>query len=152
MLIALCLNKVNTILLIHKATVQNIYNVYYFKTSSMCIFDAVKKQSSIGFIYKISFVNRYQSSCSFLSLKRISSHYVQWRSDTEFCGRMKWHKYCQIRNGLNLARWPRPAISILLLFQMLYLHSCQNCHFYFIFLFFFFGIFDTTHNVSGVRS
>ena len=33
----------------HKAAVQNIYNVYYFKTFSMCIFNAVKKQSIIGF-------------------------------------------------------------------------------------------------------
>ena len=30
--------------------VQNIYNVFYFKTSSMCIFNAVKKQSGIAFI------------------------------------------------------------------------------------------------------
>ena len=30
--------------------VQNIYNVFYFKTLSMCIFNAVKKQSGIGFI------------------------------------------------------------------------------------------------------
>ena len=30
--------------------VQNIYNVFYFETSSMYIFNAVKKQSGIGFI------------------------------------------------------------------------------------------------------
>ena len=34
----------------HNVTVQYIYNVFYFKTSSMCIFNAVKKQSGIGFI------------------------------------------------------------------------------------------------------
>ena len=34
----------------HNAAVQNIYNVFYFKTSSMCIFNAVKKPSGIGFI------------------------------------------------------------------------------------------------------
>ena len=34
----------------HNAAVQHIYNVFYFKTSSMCIFNAVKKQSGIGFI------------------------------------------------------------------------------------------------------
>ena len=34
----------------HKAAVQNIYNVYYFKMSSMCIFNAVKMQSGIGLI------------------------------------------------------------------------------------------------------
>ena len=35
---------------VQNAGVQNIYNVFYFKTSSMCIFNAVKKQSGIGFI------------------------------------------------------------------------------------------------------
>ena len=40
-----------------KAAVQNIYNVYYFKTSSMCIFNAVKKQSGIGFIVDALFGN-----------------------------------------------------------------------------------------------
>ena len=30
-------------ILFHKAAIQNVYNVYYFKTSSMCIFNAVKK-------------------------------------------------------------------------------------------------------------
>ena len=34
----------------HKASVQNIYNVYYFKTLSMCIFNTVEIQSGIGFI------------------------------------------------------------------------------------------------------
>ena len=33
----------------HNAAVQNIYNIFYFKTS-MCIFIEVKKQSGIGFI------------------------------------------------------------------------------------------------------
>ena len=46
MLVALCLNM----LVFHNAAVQNIYNVFYFKTLSMCIFNAVKKQSNIGFI------------------------------------------------------------------------------------------------------
>ena len=32
------------------AAVQNTYNVFYFKTLSMCIFIIVKKQSGIGFI------------------------------------------------------------------------------------------------------
>ena len=39
------------------AVVQNIYNVFYFKTSSMCIFNAVKKQSIIGFIVDALFGN-----------------------------------------------------------------------------------------------
>ena len=34
----------------HNVTVQNIYKIFYFKTSTMCIFNAVKKQSGIGFI------------------------------------------------------------------------------------------------------
>ena len=34
----------------HDAAVQNIYNVFYFKTSSICIFNAVKRQSGIRFI------------------------------------------------------------------------------------------------------
>ena len=37
-------------IMFHKAAVQNIYSVYYFKTWSMCIFNAVKMQSGIGFI------------------------------------------------------------------------------------------------------
>ena len=37
-------------IVIHKAAVQNIYSSYYFKTSSMRIFNAVKMQSDIGFI------------------------------------------------------------------------------------------------------
>ena len=41
----------------HKAAIQNIYTVYYFKTSSMCIFNAVKKQSGIGFIVDALFSN-----------------------------------------------------------------------------------------------
>ena len=32
------------------SAVQNIYNVFYFKTSPMCNFKAVKKQPGIGFI------------------------------------------------------------------------------------------------------
>ena len=31
----------------HKAAINDVYNV--FKTSSMCIFNAVKKQSGMGF-------------------------------------------------------------------------------------------------------
>ena len=34
----------------HKAAIQNVYNVFFLKASSMCIFNIVKKQSSIGFI------------------------------------------------------------------------------------------------------
>ena len=34
----------------HNAAVQNIYNVFYFKTLSMCVFNAAKKQSGIAFI------------------------------------------------------------------------------------------------------
>ena len=41
----------------HKAAVLNVYNVFYFKTSSMCIFKAVKKQSGIGFIVDALFGN-----------------------------------------------------------------------------------------------
>ena len=41
----------------HKAAVRNIYNVFYFKTSSMCIFNAVKKQSGMGFEGDILFIN-----------------------------------------------------------------------------------------------
>ena len=37
-------------IMFHKASAQNIYNVYYFKTSSIWIFDAIEKQSGIGFI------------------------------------------------------------------------------------------------------
>ena len=48
MLVALCLNKVSCFIMpLYKIYV---YNVFYFKTSSMCIFNAVKKQSGIGFI------------------------------------------------------------------------------------------------------
>ena len=32
------------------AAVQNIYNVFYIKTLSMCTFNSVKKHSGIGFI------------------------------------------------------------------------------------------------------
>ena len=41
----------------HKAAVQNIYSAYYFKTSSMCIFNAVKIQSDIEFIVDALFGN-----------------------------------------------------------------------------------------------
>ena len=34
----------------HKAAAQNIYNAYYFETSPMCIFNAIKMQSDSGFI------------------------------------------------------------------------------------------------------
>ena len=34
----------------HNAAVPNIYNVFYFKTSSVGIVDAIKKQSGIGFV------------------------------------------------------------------------------------------------------
>ena len=49
-LVALCI-------VFHKAAVQNIYNLIYFKTLSMCISNAVKKQSSIGFIVDALFGN-----------------------------------------------------------------------------------------------
>ena len=39
----------------HNDAVQNIYYLFYFKTSSMCIFNAVKKQSGIGFIVEALF-------------------------------------------------------------------------------------------------
>ena len=41
----------------HKAAVQHIYNVYYCKTLSMCIFNAIKKQSGIGFIFNALYGN-----------------------------------------------------------------------------------------------
>ena len=41
----------------HNAALQNIYNVFYFKTSSMCIFNAVKQQSGIGLIVDALFDN-----------------------------------------------------------------------------------------------
>ena len=34
----------------HNAVIQNVFDLYYFKTSPMCIFNAVKKQSGIGYI------------------------------------------------------------------------------------------------------
>ena len=37
-------------ILFPNAAVQNLYNVFYFQTLSMCIFNAVKKQSDIGYI------------------------------------------------------------------------------------------------------
>ena len=44
-------------IMFHKATVQNDYNVYYFKTLSICIFNAVKKQPGIGYIVDALFDN-----------------------------------------------------------------------------------------------
>ena len=41
----------------HKSAVQNFYNVFYIKTLSMCIFNALKKQSGIGFIVDALFAN-----------------------------------------------------------------------------------------------
>ena len=37
-------------IMFYKSALQNVHKVYYFKTLSMCIFNAVKKQSGIGFI------------------------------------------------------------------------------------------------------
>ena len=34
----------------HNLPVQSMYNVFYFKTWSMCIFNAVEKQSGFAFI------------------------------------------------------------------------------------------------------
>ena len=39
------------------APLKNLYNVLYFKTLSVCIFNAVKKQTSIGFIVDALFGN-----------------------------------------------------------------------------------------------
>ena len=39
----------------HNAAIKNIYNVFYFKTLSMCIFNTVKKQSGIRFIFDALF-------------------------------------------------------------------------------------------------
>ena len=39
----------------HNAGAQNIYNVFYFITSSVCIFKAVKKQSGIEVIVNALF-------------------------------------------------------------------------------------------------
>ena len=39
----------------HNDAVQNIYNVFYFKTSSICVFNALKKQSGIGFVVDAMF-------------------------------------------------------------------------------------------------
>ena len=44
-------------IMFHKAVVQNICNMYYFKTSSICIFEAVKEQTGIGFIVDALFVD-----------------------------------------------------------------------------------------------
>ena len=41
----------------HKATIENVYNVFYFKTLSMCIFNAVKNKSGIGYIVDALFGN-----------------------------------------------------------------------------------------------
>ena len=45
------------IIVSHKADIQNISNVNYFKTSLMYIFNAVKKQSGIGFVVDALFGN-----------------------------------------------------------------------------------------------
>ena len=37
--------------------IQNVYNVFYFKTSSMCNFNAIKKQSGFGFTVDTLFGN-----------------------------------------------------------------------------------------------
>ena len=55
MLVALCLNKVSCIGIMN--AVQNIYTAFHFKTSLMCTFNAVKKQSGIGFIAGALFGN-----------------------------------------------------------------------------------------------
>ena len=39
------------------ADIRNVYNAYYFKTSSMYIFNIVKKQSGIEFIVDVLFGN-----------------------------------------------------------------------------------------------
>ena len=44
-------------IMFHKASVKNIYNVYYFKPPSMYMFNTVKIQSGIGFIVDALFVN-----------------------------------------------------------------------------------------------
>ena len=41
----------------HIAALQNVYNVYYFITSSICIFNAVERQSSNGFMVDALFGN-----------------------------------------------------------------------------------------------
>ena len=41
----------------HKAAIQNVYNVNYLKTLSICIFNAVKKQSGIEFVGDALFGN-----------------------------------------------------------------------------------------------
>ena len=48
MLVALGLNKVSGFIMPHN--VQNIYNVFYFKMSSMYNLNAVRNQSGIGCI------------------------------------------------------------------------------------------------------
>ena len=51
-----CLSKYSLLCVFYNA-VQNVYNVLYFKTSSMCIFNAVKNQSGIRFRTDILFGN-----------------------------------------------------------------------------------------------
>ena len=41
----------------HNVAVQNIYNVFYIKTSLICFSNAIKKQSGIGFIVDALFDN-----------------------------------------------------------------------------------------------
>ena len=45
------------IVVFHKADRHNVYNVYYIKISSMCIFKKIKKQFGIGFIVDALFGN-----------------------------------------------------------------------------------------------
>ena len=44
-------------IMLHKAALQNVYNVLYFKTSSVCIFNVIKKKSGIRFIVDALFAN-----------------------------------------------------------------------------------------------
>ena len=44
-------------ILFHIGDIRNVYNVYYFKRSSMCIFNTVRKQSGIEFTVDVLFGN-----------------------------------------------------------------------------------------------
>ena len=44
-------------ILFDNTSIQNVYNVNYIETSSVCIFNAVKKQSGFGFIVAALFDN-----------------------------------------------------------------------------------------------
>ena len=50
-----CCFKFEQSIVYHKVAVKNIYNVLYFKTQSMCISNAVKKEPGIGFIVDVLF-------------------------------------------------------------------------------------------------